>query len=189
MSDGPYRSLPMSRCWKRLAEFAQNENFGHADICAAAVEALERTCRSALPAEVMEGLRGVFLAQQAGLFSERRVESVEALRPLADGHAIGKLFLDHATCVLHEGGEGENGLTEAAERTLTAVGATHTRQIEEHYVRVAATSFVRRVVGRVEQALDTADKRTLARQLCGLEPGTARRASLKHKDIDDGVPL
>lgn len=189
MSDGPYRSLPMSRCWKRLAEFSENENFGNADICAAAVKALERTCRSALPAEVMEGLRNVFLEQRAGLFADQGVESIEALRPLTAGHGIGKLLLDHATCVLHEGGGGESGLTEAAERMLTAVGASATRQIEEHYVRETATSLTRRIVGRVEQALDTADKRTLARQLCGLEPGAPTRSSLKRKDIDDGVPL
>ncbi|HLX26879.1 MAG TPA: hypothetical protein VKV24_00115 [Casimicrobiaceae bacterium] len=189
MSDGPYRSLPMSRCWKRLAEFSENENFGNADICAAAVEALKRTCRSALPAELTEGLRSAFVEQQARLFSDQRVESVDALRPLAAGRGIGKLLLDHATCVLNEGGEGESGLTKAAERMLTAVGASHTRQIEEHYVRQGASPLTQRVVSRVEQALDSADKRTLARQLCGLEPGVARHSPLKRKDIDDGVPL
>lgn len=189
MSDGPYRSLPMSRCWKRLAEFSENENFGDADMCAAAVEALERTCRKGLPAEVTEGLRRVFLEQQAGLFADRRPEAVEALQPLAAGNAIGKLLLDHAVCVLHEGGGGERGLTEAAERMLTAVGARATLQIEEHYVRDAAPFLTRQVVGRIEQALDAADKLTLARQLCGLGAGAARRVSLKHKDIDDGVPL
>lgn len=189
MSDGPYRSLPMSRCWKRLAEFSENENFGSADMCVAAVKALERTCRKGLPAEVTEGLRSVFLEQQPGLFANQRTEAVEALRPLAAGNAIGKLLLDHAASVLHEGGGGESGLTEAAVRMLTAVGASFTLQIEEHYVRDAIPTLTRQVVSRIEQALDTADKRTLARQLCGLEAVAARRVSLKHKDIDDGVPL
>jgi len=179
----------MSRFWKRLAKFSENQNFGDADMCAAAVEALERTCRKGLPAEFMEGLRRVFLEHQAALFDDRRLVAGEDLRPLAAGNAIGKLLLDHAVCVLHEGGGGESGLTEAAERMLTAVGARGILQVEEHYVREAPASLTRQVVGRIEQALDAADKRSLARRLCGLEAGAARRGSLKHKDIDDGVPL
>ncbi len=189
MSDGPHRSLPMSRSWKRVAEYAENENFGRADMCAAATEALEQTCRKSLPSELMEGLRSIFLEQQAGLFSDRRADSLDALRPLAAGHGIARLLLDHATCVVREGGAGESGLVEAAERMLTAIGETFTRQIEEHYLREAAQPLASQAIGRVEKALEDTDKRALARQLCGLEAGSPRRASLKHKDIDDGVPL
>lgn len=189
MSDGPYRGLPMSRFWKRLAEFSENENFGRADLCAAATDALERTCRKAVPAEVTDGLRSAFLEQQAGLFADRRVDAVEALRPLAAGHALGNLLLDHAVRVLYDGVGGESGLIMAAERMLMAVGANVTRQIDEHYAREAAKLLRRQVVNRVEQALDDIDKASLARQLYRLEAGAARRPSLKHKDLDDGVPL
>lgn len=80
-------------------------------------------------------------------------------------------------------------MADAVERTLTAIGATATRQIEEHYLRKAVTPLTRQVVGRVEDALENSDKRALARRLCGLESAASRRASLKHKGIDDGVPL
>lgn len=189
MSDGPYRSLPMSRSWKRLAEFSENENFGSVDTCAAAVNALEKTWRSDVPATVVDGLRQLFLEQQPGLFSDQRVQEIEALTPKAAGHGIGKLLVDNAVWVLQEGGSGESGLVEAAERALTACGARASRQIEEHYLRKASASLTKQVRGRVEQALGTADRRALARQLCGLAPGAAKRPPLKHKDIDDGVPL
>jgi GNAT superfamily N-acetyltransferase len=189
MSDGPYRSLPMSRSWKRLAEFSENENFAFVDTCAAAVNALEKTWRSDVPATVIEGVRKVFLEKQSTLFSDQRVEEVEALAPKAAGHGIGKLLLEHTICVMHEGGSGESGLVEATERALTAYGARTSRQIEEHYLRKASAPLTKQVSKRVEQALGNADRRALARQLCGLESGAARRPSLKHKDIDDGVPL
>lgn len=189
MSDGPYRSLPMSRWWKRLAKFSENENFASADMCGAAIQALWKTCRAELPPNVLEGLCSVFLEQQPGLFPDHHIDAVEVLRPMAAGHKICKLLLDHATYVLHEGGSGEIGLTEAAERMLTAVGESATRQIEEHYLRKDTVFLTRQVVGRVEQALGTADKRTLARRLCGLEWENSKRASHKHKDINDGVPL
>ena len=76
MSDGPYRSLPMSRAWKRLAKFSENENFAGDDMCAAAVRALEETLRSDVPAQVLERLCGVFLEQLGGLFSDVRIEAI-----------------------------------------------------------------------------------------------------------------
>lgn len=189
MSDGPYRSLPMSRSWKRLAEFSENLNFGTADTCAAAIDALDKTWRANVPTAVIGGLRNVFLEKQSGLFSDQHVEEVEALSSMVDGHGVGKLLIDHAVCVLQEGGCGETGLLAAAERTLTAWGARASRQIEEHYLRKAPALLTRQVRERVEQALGTADRRALGRQLCDLGSGAARPRSLKHKGIDDGVPL
>ncbi len=189
MSDGPHRSLPMSRSWKRLAEFAENENFESADTCAAAVVALERTWRAEMPPALIDGVRRVFLEKQSGLFADQRIDDAEALSSETAGYGFGKLLLEHALGVLHEGRSGEDGLEEATKRALTACGARASRSIEEHYVRKAPASLTKQVRGRIEHALGTADLRALARQLSGLEPGAANRPSLKHKDIDDGVPL
>lgn len=189
MSDGPYRSLPMSRSWKRLAEFAENVNFGGADMCAAAADALEKTWRKDVPDALMAGVCKVFLEPQSGLFADQRLEEIEALSRLAAGHGIGRLFIDHAAMVVQEGHSGESGLIEATQRALTACGARASRQIDEHYLRKAPATLTRQVRERVWQALSAADRRALARLLCGLEAGTARRPSLKHKDLDDGVPL
>jgi hypothetical protein len=189
MSDGPYRSLPMSRSWKRLAEFAENVNFGDADLCAAAKDALERTWRSSVPDGFMESVRKVFLTPQFGLFADQRLGEIEALSTLAAGHGIGRLLLDHAACVTQEGSFGEPALIEATQRTLTACGARASRSIDEHYMRKASGVLARQVRERVWQALSAADRRALARQLCGLDAGPGRRRSLKHQGIDDGVAL
>lgn len=189
MSDDPHRSLPMSRSWKRLAEFAENVNFDDVDLCSAASNALERTWRSSVPDAFMASVRQVFLKPQSGLFPDQHLGEIEALSTLAAGHGIGRLLLDHAACVTQEGAFGEAALIEATQRTLTAYGARASRSIEEHYMRKAPGVLARQVRERVWQALSAADRRALARQLCGLDVSLGRRPSLKHQGVDDGVPL
>jgi hypothetical protein len=102
---------------------------------------------------------------------------------------IGKLLVDNAACVAEEGGFGEKGIVEVVKRTLSAIGTRHARQIEEHYLRKGTVALTKRVLVRVQRAVDVADKSALARQLCGFEPGSPMQFSRKYQGIDDGVPL
>lgn len=129
MSDGPYRSLPMSRDWKRLAEFSENENFDRADTCAAATNALAGTWRNEVPVVVVKGIRGVFLEQQPGLFIDAQISKMQALMEESAGYGFGRLLTDHAVAVLNEGRCGEAGLVEATRRALDAYSARAARQI------------------------------------------------------------
>lgn len=189
MSDGPYRSLPMSRSWKRLAEFSENENFERADICAAMLDALEATWRAKVPAVIRDSVRDVFLEKQGALFADGRIDRVEALAPEAAGHGLSRLFVEHSLGVLHEGRSGEPGLVEAARKTLNGYAARAARQIEEHYCRKAPGVLTSLVRGRIAEAMRTANVDGLARQLCGVERAATKGRSLKHQGIDEGVPL
>lgn len=189
MSDGPYRSLPMSRDWKRLAKFSENENFDRADTCAAATRALESTWRNEVPVVVVKGIRDVFLEQQPGLFTDAQIARMRALMAESAGYGFGRLLTEHAIGVLNEGMCGEAGLTEATRRALDACSARVARQIEEHYCRKASARLTRQVRERIAQAISAADFDTLARHCAGLDRGTIRSGSFKHTEIDDGVPL
>ncbi|HQC97285.1 MAG TPA: hypothetical protein PK306_16405 [Aquabacterium sp.] len=190
MSDGPYRSLPMSRGWKRLAEYAENANFDSADTCAAASHALETTWRNEVPAVVVNGLRDVFLDREPGLFPDARLAKIDAVAVAAAGYGLGRQLAAHASSVLAEGLTGEAGLAEATKRALDAYAARAARQIEEHYCRKASTKLTQQVRNRISSAIGAADFDTLARQCSGLEPRAMRRGGVrKHVDIDDGVPL
>ncbi|CAN5672217.1 hypothetical protein BH11PSE13_BH11PSE13_35600 [soil metagenome] len=190
MSDGPYRSLPMSRGWKQLAKFAENVNFDRADISAAASHALKTTWTKEVPAIVVKGLRDVFLEKEPGLFVDTRLARVEAVVANTAGYGLGRLLTAHASSVLAEGLTGEAGLLEAAKRTLESYGARSVRQIEEHYCRKAPVSLTAQVRTRISEAIGSADFVTIARQGAGLEPRTGRGRSVrKHVDIDAGVEL
>ncbi len=189
MSDGPHRSLPMSRRWKRLAEFAENENFDPADISKAALRALAEDWHDGVPAPMMDGVRGVFLPQQAGLFPEQRIEPLEALEQMTAGHGLARLFVDCATASLNAGVTGEAALVDSLTNALVARAARGARQIEEHYCREATTALAKNVRARLEEGIRGVEFRGLARELLKLTPGTAERRSLKHQGLDDGVPL
>jgi hypothetical protein len=189
MSDGPYRSLPMSRGWKRLAKFAENANFDHADTCAAATHALATTWRKEVPAAIVNGIRDVFLEREPGLFSDVRLARINAVVSDNAGFGLGRNFGANAASVLTEGLTGEAGLAEAARRTLESYGARATRHIEEHYCREASARLTKQVRERIGQAVGTADLNTLARQCAGLEPRVRRGSVRKRADLDEGVAL
>ena len=190
MSDGPYRSLPMSRGWKRLAEFAENVNFDRADTSAAASHALKTTWNNEVPTAVVKGLRDVFLEREPGLFADARLAGIEAVVGETAGYGLGRLLTDHAPSVLAEGFVGEAGLAETARRALESYAARAARQIEEHYCRKASARMTTQVRTRISEAIGTADIGVLARQCAGLEPRAPRGSRVqKHADIDAGVPL
>ena len=189
MSDGPYRSLPMSRGWKRLAKFAENANFDRADTCAAATHALATTWRNEVPAAIVRGIRDVFLEREPGLFSDMGLARIDAVVSDNAGYGLGRTLGAHASSVLTEGLTGEAALAEATRRTLDTYTARATRQIEEHYCREASAKLTQQVRERIGQAIGTADLNTLARQCAGLEPRARRSSVHKHVGIEEGVAL
>lgn len=187
MSDGPYRSLPMSRGWKRLAKLAENANFDRADTCAAATHALATTWRNEVPAAIVKGIREVF--REPGLFSDIGLARIDAVVSENAGYGLGRTLGAHASSVLTEGLTGEAALAEATRRTLESYGARATRHVEEHYCRKASAKLTQQVRERIGQAIGTADLNTLARQCAGLEPRARRSGVRKHVGIEEGVPL
>lgn len=189
MSDGPYRSLPMSRAWKRLAKLAENANFDPTDTAAAAMQALASTWASEVPSQVSKGLWDVFLDREPGLFGDGQTTHAQALSSTAAGFGLGRLLTEHAVVVLAEGMHGEAALGETVQRALHAYAARAARQIEEHYCRQASGKLTRQVRERIAGAIATADFSGLAKQCSGLESKVSGRRSTKHTSLDDGVPL
>jgi hypothetical protein len=135
MSDGPYKSLPMSRAWKRLAEFAQNPNFEPGDINEAARTALMRDWRANVPVALIAAVREIFCGSQSSLFAEQRVEQLRAVETQTRNQAFARVFLDCAVNRMESGNMGETGFVHAAADALLARGARGARQVEEHYFR------------------------------------------------------
>lgn len=189
MSDGPYRSLPMSRAWKRLARLAENANFDATDTAAAAMRALASTWGNEVPSAVSSGLRDIFLEGDPGLFGDAQTTQAQALSRNAAGFGLGRLLTEHAVVVLSEGMHGEAALAETVQRALYAYAARAARQIEEHYCRGASGKLTSQVRQRIAGAIASADFNGLARQCSGLDPKVSRPRSIKRTSLDDGPPL
>jgi hypothetical protein len=189
MSDGPYKSLPMSRAWKRLAEFVQNPSFEPGDIKEAARHALMRDWRANVPVGLIAAIREVFCGSQATLFAEQRVEQLRAMETQTRNQALARLFLDCAVLRMESGDTGEAGFVQAAADALMGRGARGVRHVEEHYFRKSTADLAKSIRRRLEQGVISADLDGCARILLKLTPGPSRRSSMKHRGLDEGVPL
>lgn len=190
MSDGPYKSLPMSRGWKRLAQFAENENFNSTDTCAAANNALEGTWRKEVPAAILKEVREVFFEPAPDLFNDARLKRIEEAASDAAGYGLARRLTAHASSVLTEGLSGEVGFIEAIKRAVWDYAARARRQMEEHYCRTASSRLTQQVRQRISQAISTADFDGLARRWSGLDKHSRKRSGIaKHAGLDDGVAI
>ena len=189
MSDGPYKSLPMSRAWKRLAEFAQNDNFESGHIAEAALSALMRDWRANVPAGLIAAVREVFCAAQNTLFNEQRAEQLRTMGEQTGNRAFARMFLDCAVLRTESGETGEAAFAKAAADALLAQGARGVRQVEEHYFRKSHASLAKSVRGRLEHGVSSADLASCARVLLKVSPAPTHQPSLKRQGIDEGVPL
>jgi hypothetical protein len=179
----------MSRGWKRLARYAENENFDSADTCAAANKALEGTWQKEVPTAIVNGLREVFFERAPDLFNDARLKRIEEAAGDAAGYGLARQLTAHASSVLTEGMSGEVGFLEAIKRAVWDYAARARRQMEEHYCRTASSRLTRHVRQRISQAIGAADFEGLARRWAGLDKRAKRSAIPKHAGLDDGVAL
>lgn len=185
MSDGPHRSLQMSRGWKRVAARGDNHAFAPEEVSAAIIPALEENCRTEIPEHFLDVIWGIFCHPEASLFETRVRPQLEQLRQNA-GWGIGRSLIENALMVSDRGLGGIDGLVEALTNTLSDRAAKGARQVEEHYYRKAGTLRANRVRERIEDGIGRAPISGLVRRLLNLEPKPMPRL-VHHCGLDDGV--
>ena len=186
MSDGPHRSLPMRRGWKKVAEYAGNETFASNDIRDAIVTAIEQDWRKDISPGFVGSIQDVLGG--ATLFSEDSIQALEDIRQSVAGCAMGNVLLDHVVYAVSDGKSGDTALQEAVTRTATDWSARCARQVEEHYLRKSSTENTTNVRSRIEEAIQKAPFTALASRLLDAESRPALRL-VKHDGLDDGVTL
>src|SRR5215467_7075628 len=96
MSDGPYRSLKMTRPWRKLAEAAYYDAYSIEEVARALIPALDRSCRDEVPPNVWHDLARIFTDQQNVLFSDQKAGEAVALRNQVAGMPLGCALIDAA---------------------------------------------------------------------------------------------
>lgn len=105
MSDGPHRSLPMRRAWKRVAERAANAAFAPQEICDALIPALVQDWNNDVPPGLVRSVDDILCDQQE-MFQGDKVSRLESLHASTAGHGLAKVFLD---CAIQRATTGEAG--------------------------------------------------------------------------------
>lgn len=185
MSDGPYRALPMSRQWKRLAAAIENSTFELPAMRARLEEALFDDCRESGDAVGGE-LRRIFRSREGMLFPDQDTSEIDALRRTAGPNGVVPLLLDCAAHALAAGRSGEAALIEATTIALELRRDQRFLQVEEHYLR-AAPQAATNVRARLMATTLDSDLSPLARAVLGIDR-RPRRQTQRATGLDDGPP-
>jgi hypothetical protein len=189
MSDGPHRSLKMSRSWQRLAECADNRAYSLDEVAGAFLPALDQNCREEVPQSVWTSLARIFTDQQHALFTEQKVQQIAALRSEVAGLPLGCSLVDAAEQAASKGALSEDSIIHIATGALGQRGARGNKQVEEHYYRKSDERRTEQVRERLESALKRAALETLARQHLNIGAAPKLSRSTKQVGLDDGVQL
>ncbi len=187
MSDGPHRSLPMCRAWKRVARCADNPAFEVEEIRNVIVPALEQDCRQEVSRGFLEGFRNICRDQQTTLFKRDLRPSLEALKRTA-GPGMERLIVDHAIYAAANGNTSSD-IAEKAVARRSGIAARNGRGVEEHFFRNSTERRAHRVRARIEEGVNGADMNAVARHILN---GDAKKFVVKpskRQGLDDGVKL
>lgn len=187
MSDGPYRSLPMARAWKRVAERADNLAFSREEINGVLVPALERDCREHLSPNLLKGIRAALDDRNTYLFRSEIGPLIEGFRS-EKCSIMDRALLDNVCALSAQDAAGADVLVRALEAVVVDRAARGARQIEEHYVRRTDASRANGVRDRLESAIATIDSSEIAAHLLD-QPRGSRGGPQKRRGLDDGVEL
>lgn len=188
MSDGPHRSLNMTRGWKRLAERADNRAYAPEEVRDALPEALEQDWRAEVPDSFCRRVRDILSDSQSSLFGDQRTGQLEALRTETAGYPLGNTLLDYAIETAARGKIGDKALREAAGKALLDRAARGARQVEEHYWRESTHRRAAHVRERIEAGVTQSDIDGIARRLVSTDKSERPRQA-KQTGLDDGVQL
>jgi hypothetical protein len=187
MSDGPHRSLPMRRSWKRVAERSDKHSFSCEEVSEAFVGALEKDCLREIPPGLLDAAWRIFSDVEPSLFVTKISDQLETLRRKA-GPGIGRSVLDQAILGAERGRTGREGLVGALKNALVNRAAKAAKQIEEHFCRQSTNPRADHVRTRMEEGISGAALDGLARKILKGEKSTEKQPALK-RGLDDGVKL
>lgn len=187
MSDGPHRSLPMGRRWKKLAECLDNPSFSTEDLRERRDAALLGEFAREVPDLMMAGLRNILCESEQGtLFAPTGCE-IENLRLLSDGSPIGGLLLDCAIDAVNSGHIGEAAFSAACSDTASELLERHSRGMAEHYQREAGAKRAAHFQSRLDSLHDGNSMANLTSRITQGGRAMVIRPPTRHTGLEDGV--
>lgn len=184
MSDGPFKSLPMSPRWKKVAEFADNSAASRNDIFLAVESAIQQEWKRDVPSNFIEKIKEEI--SQPNLFGEPDFESLRRI-------AIGKPIANSLLRYLNNNGCSEVSsnkiLFNAISQSIVERSERAIRQIQEHCIRRAEEDRSFKVSGRITQSLREIGYDKLAQKLLDPKVMASSNKMIKKTGLDDGVKI
>jgi len=190
MSDGPHRSLPMRRAWKKVAEQADNKNYKIPKLADMLSHALVEDFRKEVPVDVVRLVKEQFLGRGNDLFPDQKGHDLANIQRLVNGYPMAGTLLDCATQELRAGNLGPQGLADTVKVTLYERSLAARRDVEEHYRRHPESSQARaaKVRDRMTIALQNAPFEVAAQYALRNEAFPRQKGS-QHGGLDEGPDI
>jgi len=186
MSDGPFRSLPLRRHWKKFAERAETSSYSLEEVAAVLLGALMNDSKEAPFNSVRDILLG---GGQIPLFPLNCADRLEELRGTCRGSTVGNMLIDCAIEANANGLTGELAVNMAGGNALEAYTGGTCHQIEEHYLRKQPGSELN-VRERMNAACKQVSFASLASVIMSGNGGSSGKFQIiKHRGIDEGPRL
>jgi len=186
MSDGPHRSLPLRRHWRKVLERVVTPSFSPGEIVEALYSALINDLREAPMPQVLSILRS---DGQPSLFHENCVDKLEGLRRICPGSTAGNILLD---CVIEanaNGLTGDQAAVMALENASEAIYSSARNSIEEHCKRKESWSAIN-IRTSLKTAWNSVSCSELASEIMlGKATRMTRVGLTKRTGLDEGPPL
>jgi hypothetical protein len=185
MSDGPLKSLPMQRHWKKLAERAANPSYTCDEVDEGLLPPLMREFKEAPLSEIRAILGG---GEQGTLFNESRAAQLDAARQACRGSAAGNTLIDCAIKANANGMTGDAALRHALRNALEDRARAGCHQIEEYQYREEPRNGAK-VRDRLSEARMRCPYDRLASELMSNPKSNKSLRLRKRTGIDEGPPL
>ena len=187
MSDGPYKSLPLPRGWKKVAKCAETEAYSIDEIRDAVAPAIVNDWKRHQLDAVVQRLVDIFVEAQGTLFDP--AQEIASLSTQVAGSGFRQALIDCALRQAQEGATGSEAVQHAATDALNIWAARHTRPIEEHYCREWDEGRANNVRQRIESGFGLTQYDQIARQLLKFDPPPAVQIPPKKSGLEEGPRL
>ena len=192
MSDGPYKSLPMPKPWKDVAERAQKESFSHEEREESMCVALRNDFARDAGQEYLNAI-GHILGDQAqgNLLADQVALEIDNITKCQSHSPLRDIINVNIQVALLSSDHGEQALVEGLNLAIQEYGRGRNRQVEEHYKRDAQNYGEHQkaisVREKLAQTLNSNAVRNLGQDILQSMCGTPLKTKLvKASGLDDG---
>jgi len=179
MSDGPHRSLPLRRAWKKVCEIADGRAHAVEEVVERIPTALAADAKGELGEALLKSLRRILTGEQPQLIDDS-LEHVAALRSQA-ASVMDIDLIDAISDALRDGKRGAEAFQSGAEAMFEDRGEAVSRSVVEHYLRLSPQARAAHVEQRIAAALKQA-RESVRALATGLVTGAMKSALPKAVD-------
>lgn len=191
MSDGPHRSLPLNRGWKKFAEHADNNAYSADDVCAALPSALEKDWKDEISQSLLNSIRDILGdTSQGSLLSDSKIEQLNMMRSAGVGNNFANTLIDCAEGAARQGLFGGQAVQHAITSALQERAYDGIRSVEEHYQRHNVSGQrILDIRARLESGVANCSLNDVATELSSKGKLSDGYKINKNTSLDDGPPL